>query len=336
MSWRNPIEPKGRLKDGEAICGEMPMKVRSGLASRKLLVAATAMAATLGMIGSGPSATGDGPATATPVRDEKAKAKSDHPSITVLRNRLLASFHGQTTDLFTALPGFGMERMRPLYKYVPFEIPDLSTNEVEVEKEIVPPDVLKDLFAKSRDAFHDPGKPLPAKRAENIMPLGFGPMSRGGVIVRGLQLRLLDLVGLTNPAGPMVYSGGKAFEVQRMSAEEAKAFRAKNPGAELDAALKLYRPTAKELDAKADHAKLPTRPLDVFETAGVAELSQGKDLFIRNRDDVIRMLGALRAGDQCVKCHTDSKKGDLLGALSYTFVDTNKALEKKIKGTSAQ
>jgi hypothetical protein len=80
-----------------------------------------------------------------------------------------------------------------------------------------------------------------------------------------------------------------------------------------------------------DVSNLETRPLDVFEIAGVAALNDGRDLFIRHRDNVIRMLGALRATDTCLQCHTDSKKGDLLGAFSYTFVDTSKVVEKDLK-----
>ena len=48
------------------------------------------------------------------------------------------------------------------------------------------------------------------------------------------------------------------------------------------------------------------------------------EVFVRSKDRVIRMLGALRAGEQCLRCHTDNTKGDLLGALSYTFVDVDR------------
>ena len=51
----------------------------------------------------------------------------------------------------------------------------------------------------------------------------------------------------------------------------------------------------------------------------MAELRGGKEVYIRSKDNVIRMLGALRASDDCLKCHTDSRKGDLLGAFSYTL-----------------
>jgi hypothetical protein len=48
------------------------------------------------------------------------------------------------------------------------------------------------------------------------------------------------------------------------------------------------------------------------------ELSDGEDLFIANKDNIVRMLGALRATKTCLKCH-DAEIGDLLGAFSYTL-----------------
>jgi hypothetical protein len=61
-----------------------------------------------------------------------------------------------------------------------------------------------------------------------------------------------------------------------------------------------------------------TRPLDFFEEAGLASLSQGEDLYIAQKDDTLRMLGALRATKTCQQCH-DAQIGDLLGAFSYTL-----------------
>jgi len=280
----------------------------------------------------------------------KPKEKADHSPVVTLRDRMLQAYHGQTTNLFTSITGFGMERMQPLYKVVPFEVPDFSTNEVESGQQIAPPDLLKQVFDSSVNGFRDPSKPIPPiKRDGNFNPFnpgpGFGRIVRpqGGAVVSGLQLRLLDLVGLTDPDGPKVYSGGKAFELQRMTAAEAKKLSEKNPNLPFG----LYPdqfgkpgPFGKFANGKApdgqggaaqDAADLETRPLDLFETAGVVELSQGKDLYLRHKDNVIRMLGALRATDQCLKCHSDSKRGDLLGAFSYTFVDTNNTLAKELK-----
>ena len=65
--------------------------------------------------------------------------------------------------------------------------------------------------------------------------------------------------------------------------------------------------------------RLPTRALDTFEVESVEALQRGDDLIIRSGHGHIRMLGALRAANQCVKCH-DCDRGYLLGAFSYTLV----------------
>jgi hypothetical protein len=61
-----------------------------------------------------------------------------------------------------------------------------------------------------------------------------------------------------------------------------------------------------------------TRGLDFFEEVALPALSEGKDLYIVQKNDTIRMLGAVRATKTCQKCH-DAEVGDLLGAFSYTL-----------------
>lgn len=61
-----------------------------------------------------------------------------------------------------------------------------------------------------------------------------------------------------------------------------------------------------------------TRPLDEFEAVGLNALRHGEDLFLRERPEGRRMLGAIRAAKQCVACH-GCERGDLLGAFSYTM-----------------
>jgi hypothetical protein len=67
----------------------------------------------------------------------------------------------------------------------------------------------------------------------------------------------------------------------------------------------------------------PTRTLDDFEAAGLASLERGEELFVRDRGDERRMLGAIRAARQCLACH-GCKRGDLLGAFSYRFTQERK------------
>jgi hypothetical protein len=59
-----------------------------------------------------------------------------------------------------------------------------------------------------------------------------------------------------------------------------------------------------------------TRSLNTFEDAGLKRLQEGDDLFLRETNEDIRMLGAVRSIDQCVRCH-GGERGDLLGAFTY-------------------
>jgi hypothetical protein len=62
----------------------------------------------------------------------------------------------------------------------------------------------------------------------------------------------------------------------------------------------------------------PTRPLNHFETVGLAELRSGEDLFVHEVESRLRVLGAIRATKQCLTCH-GGRQGDLLGAFSYVL-----------------
>lgn len=64
--------------------------------------------------------------------------------------------------------------------------------------------------------------------------------------------------------------------------------------------------------------KVPTRPLNTFEAMGLESLQHGEELFVRQTDDGLRMMGALRSITQCVNCH-GGERGDLLGAFSYNL-----------------
>ena len=75
---------------------------------------------------------------------------------------------------------------------------------------------------------------------------------------------------------------------------------------------------SKQLPRMKELKNSPTRPLDVFEKVALERLHAGDDLFVRRAGTDVRVLGALRAADQCLRCHGGSR-GDLLGAFSYTL-----------------
>lgn len=60
----------------------------------------------------------------------------------------------------------------------------------------------------------------------------------------------------------------------------------------------------------------PRRPLDAFERAALNRLRHEEDLMIDDEINRVRMLGALRAGKDCLECHRVAR-GTLLGAFSY-------------------
>lgn len=59
-----------------------------------------------------------------------------------------------------------------------------------------------------------------------------------------------------------------------------------------------------------------TRPLDEFEAEGLTKLRAGEELSFAQGPRRVRMLGAIRARDECLKCHSVDR-GGLLGAFSY-------------------
>src|SRR5262249_39580107 len=80
-----------------------------------------------------------------------------------------------------------------------------------------------------------------------------------------------------------------------------------------------------------DAKNTPTRPLDFFESAGMEALRKGENLFVRSKDNTIRMLGGVRADTECLSCHGGKKKGDLLGAFSYTLRIAEYRMELRLK-----
>jgi hypothetical protein len=94
---------------------------------------------------------------------------------------------------------------------------------------------------------------------------------------RMLTLRKLDLIGLVMHDEPIAYVSNNL-------------------------------PSMEEL------ADAPTRPLDEFETDGLKALQRGEDLYVRKAPDMVRLLGSVRSGKQCVSCH-GGRRGTCSGIL---------------------
>ena len=59
-----------------------------------------------------------------------------------------------------------------------------------------------------------------------------------------------------------------------------------------------------------------TRALTTFETNALVQLRNGRNEILGTHDGSVAILGAVRAQENCLKCH-DGNSGTLLGAFSY-------------------
>lgn len=74
--------------------------------------------------------------------------------------------------------------------------------------------------------------------------------------------------------------------------------------------------------------EVPVRPLDRFEPSSLVRLERGEGVVSDSDDDNrLRVLGAIRAAEKCLRCHTVDR-GELLGAFSYR-IDRTRPIRRK-------
>ena len=219
------------------------------------------------------------------------------------RNDLLRQLHENSVDLFLAQSGFGVSRMmtgldgafrvrRGREPELPEpELPEpksldaLSTGVQEIPMSAIKAEEMPGLALLHRTrvpAFFESGRQFgyvrDRKHVAGFLPHGF---QLGYEDEEKPQARSIELVGLVVHPEPVVYRTGG-------------------------------------LPTMANLPKIPTRPLDAFETKGLAELTSGSRLFVRQTPTGLRMLGPIRATKQCTECH-GCERGRLLGAFSYAI-----------------
>ncbi len=70
-------------------------------------------------------------------------------------------------------------------------------------------------------------------------------------------------------------------------------------------------------DAALLFPAMPARSQQAWERDAVAALGAGQEIVRHALPDGERAMGAIRARRDCLTCHTRSREGDVLGALSY-------------------
>lgn len=210
------------------------------------------------------------------------------------RNYQLQRLHEDTVGAFVNSPGFGVARM--------MGPPTGESLKDRSDRDDVPAQpgspalwpggmpyvVVNEMDRDSLNGLHANGL------LDFVNPRGWGYVKEGrkaaGFLPHGFsrvpaadnwQVQRIELVGLLKHPEPVVYPSDR-------------------------------------LPAMADLHNAPTRPLDPFETAGIAAVRRGEEGFAARRGDEVRFVGAIRSAKQCVECH-GGERGDLLGAFAYAL-----------------
>jgi hypothetical protein len=241
-----------------------------------------------------------------PADPRGARWRSEH------RQFALRRIHEAKVDDFVNSPGFGVTRgMRPGMFLpppqeieVPLEPPDPATIEVSAAGTRSLSEALRTEAKDPLDRLLEGGWGLHRKAIVDFSnPLGFGyvkdrrhvagfqahqfsslPPGVDGEEGRRWKLRRVELVSLLTHDEPGVYVTDKLPRMDLLRG-------------------------------------VPVRSLDEFESMSLPRLGRGEDVIALQSGSRLRMLGAVRAGNQCLSCH-EAQRGDLLGAFSYHFDST--------------
>jgi hypothetical protein len=221
------------------------------------------------------------------------------------RSYLLQELHREYLTKFVSRPGFGyarlMHRSRPSEENLRFE---------ETEPIALPP------------APPEDWSPLNIEKG-TVTPRV--PVPNQPDLSTSLTLHTLSLVDFVNVSG-----FGYVKDKQHVAGFQSHGFgslpklddnRWTLQHLELVSLLKFDEPAVyitEHLPRMDELVDAPTRPLDAFEATALRALRDGEDLIVDSTPNRIRMLGSIRAGKQCLECHT-ATRGQLLGAFSYRF-----------------
>ena len=213
------------------------------------------------------------------------------------RTNLLSSLHHHSRDQFVLASGFGNTRMRYVIERN-VELPDAepvslprSPAEYSTSSTVTEPANPADLLAMHSSGLEDflaPERIGYVKDRDHVA--GFEPhrfsklpaLPSWNQTKTDFQLVRLELVSLLKHEVPVAY-------------------------------------VSEHLPQMDELRDAPTRPLDDFERHALDQIRSEEDLVIDDAPNRIRMVGSLRAGKDCMECHS-VRRGELLGAFSYELI----------------
>lgn len=235
------------------------------------------------------------------------------------RARALEQLHSEKAIEFIQRDGFGVERIR---RESPYDLRRFDLGEIALQTEYVPP--TRSTAEGSLVLGHSPGAPSESdiESVHQQAATLFASAEANGLVrdldqVAGFEAHRLAQLPMAGGIGQPAEQPAKQPAKQAESIVWWKINRLELVGLLKHEHYIVY--SSNYLPDMDNLATVPTRKLDEFEVESLGQLFSGEDLVIRAQADRIRMLGALRAGDQCLECHA-VQKGELLGAFSYELL----------------
>lgn len=217
-----------------------------------------------------------------------------------IRTEMLELLHGDLTQEFAAAQGFGVGRMMRIRRG-PIELPKLEP--------VPQPKPTKQ---------YKPNQPDPATPIDEIV---FEPPGEGalGWINEYATEDFLDIRRMGYIESRQRAAGFKPHQMSVLPHNDNDGWSVIR--VELISLLRHEEAVAYVSDHLPDMNELvnvPTRSLTDFEKSALKKLRAEQDVVIDERVNRIRMVGSIRASNDCLKCHSVSR-GDLLGAFSYAI-----------------
>jgi hypothetical protein len=244
----------------------------------------------------------------TPSEDESFQSQVRLPDFSrVSYGRILAlqALHDQTASMFLNAPGFGVTRMirgdvasvyesESIRLAQPVALPQPSecgrTQPITTEDSLLSPE--RPTWNKPLEMLHESG------RSDFLNPLAFGYVKNRNEVTGFTSHRFTKYPTYSNEYAPGSWRIDALDLISMLKHKEPVAY------------------VSKHLPRMDELRDAPTRPLDDFERERLPKLQAGEELSAGQGPRRIRMLGAIRAQDLCLNCHT-ANKDDLLGAFSY-------------------
>jgi hypothetical protein len=230
------------------------------------------------------------------------------------RSHMLARLHDRAQDEFVLATGFGPVRM-------------LRARRERIELPAAPPVMLPPLPEPYSPSTDQP--PLPLAKQEAIEPLRPSASALLTLHDNGLEdFFNADRMGYAKDRNHVVgFQPHRFLSAPRLSEKEPAKVAWQVARLELVSLLKHETPVAYVSEYLPQMEQLkhaPTRALSGFERGAVERLRADEDLVIDEGPQRIRMVGSLRAGKNCLECHS-VQRGELLGAFSYELVPEHSA-----------